>query len=81
MTQEEILAEVNKVFAAVFNKPGIVVHAGTTAKDVEGWDSLTHTLLVAKVQDHFKVKLGLREVMKWQNVGDMCAALAKKLSA
>jgi acyl carrier protein len=81
MKQEEILAEVNKVFAGVFGDPRIVVGPATTAKDVAGWDSLTHTLLIAKVQEHFKVKFALREVMKFQNVGDMCALLEKKLGS
>jgi|HubBroStandDraft_6_1064221.scaffolds.fasta_scaffold115128_3 acyl carrier protein len=80
MTQEEILSEVNKVFAGVFGDPRIAVNATTTAKDVAGWDSLTHTVLIAKTQEHFKVKFALREVMRFQNVGDMCALIAKKLA-
>jgi acyl carrier protein len=79
MTQEEILSEVNKVFAGVFGDPHIAVSPTTTAKDVVGWDSLTHTTLIAKTQEHFKVKFALREVMRFQNVGDMCALIAKKL--
>lgn len=79
MTNEEVLLEVNKVFTRVFGRPGIVVSASTTAKDVEGWDSLNHTLLIAEVQKHFKVKFTLKEVMKFQNVGDMCAVLRAKL--
>lgn len=79
MTREEILSEVNKVFAAVFGDPSIVVGPATTAKDVVGWDSLTHTRLIAKTQEHFKVKFSLREVMRFQNVGDMCALIDKKL--
>jgi acyl carrier protein len=79
MTSEEVLLEVNKVFSRVFGRPDLVVNAATTARDVEGWDSLNHTLLVAEVQKHFKVKFTLREVMKFQNVGDMCAVLRAKL--
>jgi acyl carrier protein len=81
MTQDEILHEVNKVFVGVFGDPRIVVNAATTAKDIVGWDSLTHTILIVKTQEHFKVKFALREVMKFQNVGDMCALIAKKLGS
>lgn len=79
MTSEEVLLEVNKVFVRVFERPGLVVSATTTASDVEGWDSLNHTLLIGEVQKHFNVKFALKEVMKFQNVGDLCAVLRAKL--
>lgn len=80
MNQQEILAEVNKVFIRVFEDPAIVVTPATVARDVPRWDSLNHTILIARVQEHFKVKFSLREVMKLQNVGDMCVLLEKKLA-
>jgi acyl carrier protein len=79
MTREEILGDVNKIFHGVLGDTRIELTPATTAKDVVGWDSLTHTLLIAKVQEHFKIKFGLREVMSMQNVGDMIALIAKKL--
>jgi acyl carrier protein len=79
MTSQEILVELNSVFARVFARPGLTVTPTTTAKDVEDWDSLNHTRLIAEVQKHFKVKLSLREVMKLQNVGDMVTLLQAKV--
>jgi acyl carrier protein len=79
MTHDEILAQINAVFAGVFERPDIVIHEGSTAADVSGWDSLNHTVLIAKVQEHFKVKFSLREVMRFQNVGDLCRLVEQKL--
>ncbi len=78
-TAQEILRDVNEVFRKVFENPSIVVHEGTSAKDIPEWDSLNHTQLIAAVEQRFAVKFTLREIMRFQNVGDMCGLLAKKL--
>jgi acyl carrier protein len=78
-TPEQILSEVNEVFTQVFTNADIVVNEATTAEDIAEWDSLTHTELIAAIEQHFKIKFKLREVMRFQNVGDMCAAIRSNL--
>jgi acyl carrier protein len=79
MTHDAILREVNQVFVRVFERASIVVTPATTAKDVDGWDSLNHVTLMAALQEHFKVKFSLKEMMRFENVGDVCALLQAKL--
>ncbi len=79
MIPQEILPELNKVFVRVFDDPSLVITEATTAEDVARWDSLNHTILLARVQEHFKVRFSLREIMKLNNVGDLCALVRSKL--
>lgn len=78
---QDVLSEVNAVFAQVFSNPDIVVDETTTAENIPEWDSLNHTTLIAAIEQHFAIKFTLREVMRFQNVGDMCAAIRTKLAA
>jgi acyl carrier protein len=78
---QDILLEINRVFAHVFSNPDIVVHEKTTAEDIPEWDSLNHTALIAAIEQHFQIKFSLREVMRFQNVGDMCTAIRSKHGA
>ena len=48
-----------------------------TAPDVEGWDSLNHVTLVVTLEEQFDVKFTTREVMGWQNVGQMLDCRAR----
>ena len=80
-TSQDILLEVNRIFADVFTNPDIVVHETTTAEDIPEWDSLTHTALIAAIEQHFQIKFSLREVMRFQNVGGMCTAIRTNLGA
>ena len=46
MSNEEVLAKLQVVFRRVLGDASIVLTEGTTAKDVAGWDSLSHVMLV-----------------------------------
>lgn len=71
MSREEVFERLNKVFRDVFDDEEITVTDTTTAKDVEGWDSLIHITLVSEVEDEFDIHFEMRDVTKMQNVGEM----------
>jgi acyl carrier protein len=50
------------------------------AKDVEGWDSLTHITLIMDDRGHFKIKFTNPRVMDFKNVGEMLDCLRGKLA-
>ena len=77
MTQDEILAALREIFRMTFDDGDIEIARETTAEDVDGWDSLTHIELVSEVEGHFGVKFKLMEIMKFNDVGDMCDCIAK----
>lgn len=71
---------VQNVFREVFDIPDLSIFREMQAKDVEGWDSLNHITLIMTLEDTFKVKFSTREVMGFQNVGEMMDCLSGKLS-
>jgi acyl carrier protein len=50
----------------------------TTAKDVEGWDSITHVLIVVAVEKKFRVKFTAGEIQRLENVGQLAALIRGK---
>ncbi len=75
MTTMESLTE---VFHDVFENPEIVLTPETTANDVEGWDSLSHAILISAVELKFQVKFSTREVLRLKNVGDLAQLIDSK---
>jgi acyl carrier protein len=71
MTRDEIYERLNKVFRDVFDDDSITVNDATTAKDVSGWDSLSHITLLAAIEDEFGFKFKMKEVVGLHNVGEM----------
>lgn len=79
MTTNEILIQVTEVYRKVLKTPALELTMETTAQDVDGWDSLNHTILMAEVQKHFKLRFSLKEILKFKNIGDMVNVLEEKL--
>lgn len=70
--------KITAIFRRVFNAPDLQLHRELNANAVDGWDSITHTEMLHEVEQAFGVKFKLREITKWQNVGDMLDALAQR---
>lgn len=79
MEKSEIIEKLTPVFHEVFSDNTIVLRDDMTAADVENWDSLTHMLMITKVEEVFGIRFKLRELNKLKNVGDLCDTVLAKL--
>jgi acyl carrier protein len=78
MDESQIYARLGEVFQDVFDDDSIKVTPELSAKDVDGWDSLTHIRLILTVEKAFKVRFSTSEVGKLQNVGDLVALIKSR---
>jgi len=80
VSRADVVSKAQSIFRQVLNNQNLTLTDNLTAPDVEGWDSLNHITLVMTLEEQFNVKFTTREVMGWQNVGEMLDCLEKKLS-
>ena len=78
METEEILRELDTIFRDILKNENIALTPATTANDVEGWDSLTNMRLITAIEKHYNIRFGLREILKFKHVGDLCASIQAK---
>ena len=69
--RNEIVNRLNAVFRDTFDDDDIQISNDTTARDIDGWDSIAHILLVLAVEREFRIKLTAAEVGELINVGQM----------
>lgn len=79
MERNDILARVQDVFREELELDDLVLEDETTADDVEEWDSLSHVQLVVALEKTFGIKFTSREILSWDNVGDLIDCISKKL--
>jgi acyl carrier protein len=77
----DTLERVNEVFRDVFDDEELRVSPATTAKDVDGWDSLMHVTLMVKVEKAFGIRFTSFEVAGMKNVGDLVSAIERRVAA
>jgi acyl carrier protein len=79
MDRNQINEKLTAIFRDVLDDDSIVLTDGTTADDVEGWDSLTHVNLLVAVEKGFGIRMSTREVKSMRNVGDFVDIITQKL--
>lgn len=79
MEREEILKRVEEIFREELEIEDLELNDETTAEDVEGWDSLSHIQLVAAMEEVFGIEFSSREILSWDNVGDLIDSIQKKV--
>lgn len=75
MERKEIFEKINGIFQDVFEDDELVVTDETTAKDVDGWDSLVHLSLINEIEVEFGIKFTMGEIQGSKNVGELVTAL------
>ncbi|MGD0482234.1 MAG: acyl carrier protein [Terracidiphilus sp.] len=71
MDEPQIYARLKEIFEDVFDEDSMTITPELSAKDVAGWDSLTHIRLLLSVEKAFKIKFSTSEIGKLKNVGDL----------
>ena len=79
MEKSQIIEKLTTIFHETFSDNTIILRDDMTASDVENWDSLTHMIMITKVEEVFGIRFKLRELNKLKNVGDLCNTIAEKL--
>ena len=79
MSREEVFERLNEVFRDVFDEEDITVDEGTTAEDIDGWDSLEHINLIAAIETQFGMKFTIGQVVTMKNVGEMVDIISSQI--
>lgn len=80
MEKNEIVEKLTSVFREVFNDATITLRDEMTSNDVDNWDSLSHMLMITRVETLFGVKFRLKELNMLKKVGDIVSLLIEKTS-
>ena len=80
MERNDILSHVQEVFREELELDDLVLNDATTANDVEEWDSLSHIQLVVALEKAFGIKFTSREILSWDNIGDLVDCISNKFN-
>ena len=66
------------IFAKVFAIPEEAVNDSLALRDIPSWDSMSHMMLIARVEEDFSVELSGDEIADFRSVGDVREALERR---
>jgi len=79
MERNDVLSKVEEIFREELEVDDLQLTDETTADDVEEWDSLSYVQLVVALEKAFGIKFSSREILSWDNVGDLIDCIAGKI--
>ena len=75
MSGPDTLQRMQAVMRTVFMDDALVVGPRTTALDVDGWDSLSHSMLMLELESAFGIELDPERVGRCADVGELAALI------
>ncbi len=80
MERSELIDRLTNIFRTTFNNDALVITDELTADDVDGWDSLTHMILISEIEKELDIKFKLKELNKMKNIGVLIEIITSKIS-
>ncbi len=80
MARQDILDQLTEIFQDILDVDDLVVTDALKADDVDEWDSLSHIQLIVAIEKQWSIKFSSREIMKWQNVGEMVDTIMERIA-
>jgi acyl carrier protein len=78
---DDIAGKVRAIIAETFNVASSDITDDTVADDVNGWDSLGHTVLMVRLQKKLRVAIPEHVAANVQTVGELIEALRRLTAA
>lgn len=78
MKRDEILEKVNEVFNDVLEKE-VLIKEEDSSNDIDGWDSLTHIMLIVGLENDFEIKFLSSEISNWNKISDIIDSISSKI--
>jgi len=79
MEKSLIISKIGEILTKTLKHNNFEISESLSADEVEGWDSLTHMLIITEVEKEFNIKFKLKELNKLQNVGSLIELVQMKI--
>lgn len=81
MENTEIKDSLKSIFTDTLGHSSFELEDDTTAKDVDGWDSVTHMMLINEIEKKYDIKFSLMDLMNLENIGSLVRAIRNKVQS
>ncbi len=79
MEVDVIKSKISAVLVSILEHDNFEMHDELTAKDVDGWDSLSHMMIITKIEEEFSIRFKLRDLNKLKNMGSLVSVIQTKI--
>lgn len=78
MNNEALKTRVKSILVKILKHENFEMNDELTATDVDGWDSLSHMVIIHEIEQEFKIQFKLKELNKLRNMGTLLELIQSK---
>ena len=71
MTEPEAFQVVEQALRVTFKDPDLEINRDTTADDIDGWDSLSHAVIIMRLEKNCNVRIPPSMATSFRNIGEL----------
>ena len=79
MEKKEIIKIIREILVSILEHENFEMIEELEAKDVDGWDSLSHMLIITEIENQFDIQFKLKELNKLNNLGSLLQLIHLKI--
>jgi len=79
MDRKEILERIRIILESVLNHKDFEMKEDLKASEVQGWDSLSHMMIISRIEDDFNIRFKMREINKLENLKSLIDLVQSKV--
>lgn len=79
MERKEIIEKIRTILVSVLKHEDFTMHDELTASDVDGWDSLSHMMIITAIEKEFNIRFKLKDLNKLQNLKSLADIIQAKV--
>jgi len=77
---ENVFDQIGKIFRDVFERPNLKIEITDSPLTIDGWESLTHVMLITAIEEHFLIEFTFRDLAGIKTVGDLVNIVETKIN-
>ena len=79
MERKEITEKIKAVLITVLRHSDFELTEELTAAEVDGWDSLSHMMIITEIENEFNIRFKLKELNKLENLHSLIDLIQSKM--
>ena len=80
INKDDVFIRIKTAIQTFFDCPDATITLQTVALDIDGWDSLAHTVFTLELENEFAMKFTAAEVLNFNNVSEIVDAVVSHKS-
>ena len=79
MEKKDIIIKIKEILVSILGHENFEMVDELEAKNVDGWDSLSHMMIITEIEKKFEIQFKLKELNKLNNLGSLLKLISSKV--